>query len=336
MGDPTLGTGTSACTKTKFIREMRFHLHDSARRKSSESFRKIKEAIVNKVNSSFDNPIEIGESLKTGIKFVFEKPEIETNYDDEAGIRAQENLMFLEEYKINFTIFGQSEIKFKEQWIKAYALIWGSYCSREMCMAIKEMPEFESVIRNDPLATLSRVEILMHTPERARYPSLNLIEVLLVWLNTKQGADEDLLDYLSRFRSERDVVMRLYDGRLIDGFVGRLPSFISLSNVEREELKKRELNKFEASLFLQNAGDDWYGDFLVEYRKAFANKECRYPSSVSNMVDVMRQQPKKNKDPSKEEKLNDTDQGLLESSFIQTGGYACYCCGKSTCWFHHC
>ena len=92
-----------------------------------------------------------------GTKFVFEKPKIQSSTSDDAGIRAQENLMFMEEYKINFTIFRQSELKFKEQWVKAYALIWGSYCSRELCMAIKEMPDFESVIRNDPLTTLSRV-----------------------------------------------------------------------------------------------------------------------------------------------------------------------------------
>ena len=203
-------------------------------------------------------------------------------------------------------------------------------------MAIKEMPDFESVIRNDPLTTLSRVESLMHTPERAKYPSLTLIEVLLSWLNTKQGADEDLLDYLSRFWSERDVAMRLYDSRLIDGFVGRLPSFLSLSDVEREALRKRELNKFEASLFLRNADGDRYGDLLVEYRKAYANKECRYPTSVNDMMDVMRQQPRKNKDPIEGATLNGNDQGLDASSFVQTAGYACYCCGESKCRFHHC
>ena len=143
MEDLTSDASTSASKRTKLIREMKFHLHDSESRKSSESFRKIKEAIVIKINVSFDNPIEIGESLKTGVKYVFEKPTIEkSTNDDDAGIRAQENLMYLEEYKINFTIFRQSEIKFKEQWIKAYALIWGSYCSREMFMAMKEMPDF--------------------------------------------------------------------------------------------------------------------------------------------------------------------------------------------------
>ena len=88
MGDPTLGAGTSAGTsagtKTKLIREMKFHLHDSASRKSSESFRKIKEAVVNKINLvEFDNQIEIWERLKMqGTKFLLEKPMLVINYID--------------------------------------------------------------------------------------------------------------------------------------------------------------------------------------------------------------------------------------------------------------
>ena len=91
-------------------------------------------------------------------------------------------------------------------------------------------------------------------------------------MNIKQGADEDLLDYLSHFWSEQDVVMRLFDSRLIDGFVERLPNFPSLSAVDRKVLKKSELSKFEASLFLRNADSDRYGDLLVEYKKVYANK----------------------------------------------------------------
>ena len=61
----------------------------------------------------------------------------------------------------------------------------------------KEMPDFESVVKNDPLITSSRVERLMHM----------------------RGADENILNYLSRFRSGRDIMRQLFVSRLIDGFV---------------------------------------------------------------------------------------------------------------------
>ena len=148
MGDPTSGASTSASKRTKLIREMKFHLHDSESRKSSESFRKIKEAIVNRINLvEFDNQIEIWERKMQGTKFLFEKPMLVINYIDDVDD--------------------------------------------------KEMPDFESVVKNDPLTTISRVERLMHIG----------------------GANENILDYLSRFRSGRDIMMQLFVSRLIDGFV---------------------------------------------------------------------------------------------------------------------
>ena len=91
---------------------------------------------------------------------------------------------------------------FNDNWVKAYALIWEGYCSKEMQSAIKEMSTYESQIINEPLKLLATVESLMHTPERAKNPPLTLVEVLSSFLKLKQGDNEELLDYLSRFKSE--------------------------------------------------------------------------------------------------------------------------------------
>ena len=47
------------------------------------------------------------------------------------------------------------------------------------------MPGFGKLIRNYPSALLETVETLMHTPEKADYPTLTLIEVLLIFLKIK-------------------------------------------------------------------------------------------------------------------------------------------------------
>ena len=163
-------SGTSTSTRLKMVREVKFHLHHSMQRKSSEYFGKIKEAIITKINLEFDNPIEITESFRMGTENMFSKPVLQKGVGGDDEIKAEENMMFMEGYKINFTFFPQSELKFKEQWVKAFALIWDSYCSREVCVAIKEMPDFEFVISNDPLILLGMIKSLMHTLERAKYP----------------------------------------------------------------------------------------------------------------------------------------------------------------------
>ena len=192
---------------------MKFYLHDSAARKTSESFGKIKESIILKIQKSFEEHIFLTESIISRTKKVFNKPSrgkstlaaTAANADE----RALENETFLEEYRIDYAIFRKEEKKYKEAWVKAYALIWDSYCSREVQTAIKEMSTFETKIKDEQIALLEMIEMLMHTPEKAKYPSLTLIEVLLSFTKIKQGENEELIDYLSRFKTERDIMSRL-------------------------------------------------------------------------------------------------------------------------------
>ena len=90
-------------------------------------------------------------------------------------------------------------------------------------MAINEMPYFDKAIPNQLIVLLQCVENLMHTPMKAKYPPLTLVEVLISFLQIKQGNNESLLDYLSRFKSERNVMLGLVGKRLIDGYTERTP-----------------------------------------------------------------------------------------------------------------
>ena len=83
--------------------------------------------------------------------------------------------MYLEEWKVEFAIYRKDERKFDEAWVKVYALIWDTYCSREIQSAIKEMPTFETTIKNGHLVLMETIEMLKHTPEKAEYPSLTLV-----------------------------------------------------------------------------------------------------------------------------------------------------------------
>ena len=89
---------------SKAVREYKFYLHDSAQRQSSESFGKIKESIIMKIQNTFVNPIAIAESLSSGVKKIYNKPVMRRSNDTDAGIREDENTQFLEEWKIDFLI----------------------------------------------------------------------------------------------------------------------------------------------------------------------------------------------------------------------------------------
>ena len=60
-------------TSKVVVREMKFHPHDSEQRKTSESFARIKKAIVSKIQKTFEDPIAIAKSIVENKKKVFKK-----------------------------------------------------------------------------------------------------------------------------------------------------------------------------------------------------------------------------------------------------------------------
>ena len=96
------------------IREYKFYLHDSAQRKTSESFGKIKESIIMKIQNTFDKPTAIAESLSSGTKKVYNKPVKKRSNDDDDDIREGENALYLEEWKIDFLFYWNESKEFEE------------------------------------------------------------------------------------------------------------------------------------------------------------------------------------------------------------------------------
>ena len=145
------------------------------------------------------------------------------------------NSKFKEEFR---WYMGKKE-EFEDNFFKVFALIWETYCSLELRRAIKELPKYDSgatKIRDDPLRLLEVIENLMHTPEKAKYPVLTIVKIWHSFLKTRQGEKEGLLDYLSRFKSERDVVYRLIGKKFLNDFSEKLPGYATAA--DQAEFKK--------------------------------------------------------------------------------------------------
>ena len=187
------------------------------------------------------------------------------------------------------------------------------------------MPTYETMIRNEPLVLLDTIVMLISTHEKAKYPSLTLVEVLCSFLKVKQGENEELLEYLTMFKMERDINFLLLDRGVIDCFTEQLPDDLTeVDDAARKEVKMKELDKLLAVLFLHNANHERFGELLVDYWKAYVNKDIKYPQNVLNMIDIIRQQPlnKKKKDPVKNPKMEkDKDkEGECASSYATMDG----------------
>ena len=123
------------------IWEHRFHIHDSAQRNTSESFGKIKEAIILKITKTFDTPLEVAESLKTGTRTVPPEPKIVTSTAATAPLWTAEDALNLEKWKIQYHYYHQKNQKFLENWANTFSLIWENYCWKQLQITIKEISD---------------------------------------------------------------------------------------------------------------------------------------------------------------------------------------------------
>ena len=187
-------------------REFKFYAANS-RVKNPYTFEKIEEAIILKIQTTFEGVTvpDVVRSLRTRKVHVYKEPELVVSIEtDQDKFRAEERRNAVR-YDKQYDRWESNVAEFNSLWVKAYGLIWDSYVSSDRRRIIKEMSQFDGTILDDPLALLKAVEHQVHVPSRAVYPTLTLIESLTRLLNIKQGDKEGLTSYMERFKSERNV-----------------------------------------------------------------------------------------------------------------------------------
>lgn len=102
---------------------------------------------------------------------------------------------------------------------KAYLLIFDTYCTRVMQARVEAHPDFNKTIKNDPIALLEAIKVLMHDTQRAQYPEISMTEALIRCVTIKQGDNETLLDYVKRFKQQQYVMKSFLGTSLLDDFL---------------------------------------------------------------------------------------------------------------------
>ena len=120
---------------------------------------------------------------------------------------------------------------------KVYATIWG-YCSKTIQNRIEAHTTYETLIRDDPIELLKAIKIMMHDPERAKYPYASLKEALTRMINIKQLEKESLLDYVKRFKQTRDIMESQLGNNILDKFIENMLAYHAETNMSKQATLK--------------------------------------------------------------------------------------------------
>ena len=102
-----------------------------------------------------------------------------------------------------------------------------------MQQRIEEHPDF-SIIQNHPMELLMVIKLVMHDPIRARYPMASMTNTLWRMINIKQFVNENLIEYVKRFKQTRDL-MRSYIGtEFLEYFIVQSSEYKDKSNIAKQ------------------------------------------------------------------------------------------------------
>ena len=140
-----------------------------------------------KVQKEFEGGRYIASSLRNRVKKGPDMPTLQHSAKTNQADKDREQNEFQSRYEAQMNHHCIANEKFENEWVKAYSLIYDNFCLRDMQVVLKELPEFDVRIRDNPLELLKEAEKLSHVPRKAAYPVLALVETLTGMLTLKQG-----------------------------------------------------------------------------------------------------------------------------------------------------
>ena len=226
-------------------------------------------------------------------------------------------------YQTDYIRYRDRVNMLEQNLIRAYALIFSTYCTKVMQSRVEQHADFENEIMDDPIKLLEVIKVLLHDTVKSKYPYTSVTNSLRNFIMIKQNDHEQLLDYAKRFRQARDLLKSQMGTEILDKFVTTTSEYEGETTQEKkEEIQDEAFHRWSAYVLIKNSDQAKYGSLLNGMATQYAMGHNQFPGSMQKAVDIMsNHKPDNQKDWNKRQndfKKKDNIPGVKkESSFAQ-------------------
>ena len=161
----------------------------------------------------FKQGIYIGTALEDGKDYDFtpDRPKplvivlIDGN-EEEKLLKMGQNESNKIDYQMNMAEYNDKIKTYGENRYKAYCLLWDK-CSPQMRQSIETKADYKTAIKNNPFELLKTIEALSYNYQESRYEIAIMADAIRTFVNLKQKDDENLTNYLDRFKAASDNML---------------------------------------------------------------------------------------------------------------------------------
>jgi hypothetical protein len=289
-GRGTFGGRTSTFSKSKHLeRELKFSPHQYQGKTQAATYATTKDAIIQHVQKSYKGGQDVSKSLEDMIvvdlanveptRSISSETDPAVKVVDQAGL----DIKYQEELRRHL----DRKDALREGLNKAYALIFANYCTKTMQSRIEEHPDYESTLKNNPIAVLEAIKTLMHGPVQAQYPLVSMTDALSRLVNAKQQESETLLDYVKCFKQLRDIAKSQLGNTILNEFVEHQTGYAAASTNEKLVKKQEAYPRWMAYLLIHGTDQTKYGSLQKGFVSQFLLGNDQYPKSITAAIDVL-------------------------------------------------
>jgi hypothetical protein len=110
---------------------------------------------------------------------------------------------------------------FEDNMMKAYALIYGVYCSYDMKSKVDDAVAIDGTIKNDPIKLLETIRLLMHERTSTSYRTATYVTTNIDMYTITQRDTESMAEYYKRFKETRDIFRQTHGKLYMDEWILR-------------------------------------------------------------------------------------------------------------------
>jgi len=184
----------------------------------------VHEKIATYVQKNCDYGHDIAKSICTGqlVDLAAEKPTRAVA----TGTKAEKALLqpgMDIEFSTRMSAYVKREQSLHSNLPKAFAYIMNDCCSDGLKTRLIAIPDYESTVRDDPLALLTAIKTCVHKNARTQCPPVTISTHWDRLLKLKQAEDEDPPSYAKRFEQQLKTVKGYIGSTFTDGFAEQMP-----------------------------------------------------------------------------------------------------------------
>ena len=282
------GKNNRDANKKTTEKEMKFAPQTIGNRGKYATFNSIKDEIIQDIQERYDQGSVVADCIRKDALTTLSEPVRKISRKSDPEEKAEEQEGFNIKYKNDLTIFSAAETLYKDNLRKAYSRIIRQYCTDRMRQRLEEHPDYEAKILNDPVELMRAIKVLIHDPVRAQYPFATMTDAVARWINAKQQDNEELMDYVKRWKQLRDVAKTHLGPEFLHSFIKTTSEYQTAADEkEKTKLLGDSFAQWSAYLLLRGADSNKYGSLMKGFVSQYSLGHDQYPRDTTTATDAL-------------------------------------------------